>query len=337
MPQSPHPKCHKRMPAGHWSPPISSRELRALKFSPIGAKEIVQLKTSSFGATGVWPFIILSVLGQNICLAIADDSADLRVSEPFEVQRCIPPQGKDEEAMASFELCLRVNRFYRLAKVQGSANPDIHLLTADDLLERSVSSVRISWPSAVFFDVDSDVLREEAKEVVRLVAEAMKRDVGDLHLFVIGHTDDTGTLSYNMDLSERRARNVLKVLSRLAMPIARMTAAGMGEAQPAADNHTARGRAANRRVEFMISEYAEANYRLVEERTINPKFFVTPPQQFVRAQPEPLLVPVTRLDSGSLRPLRILPDEPLEPLRVMSDRPFQGDSRKEPSDFAGIT
>lgn len=63
-----------------------------------------------------------------------------------------------------------------------------------------------------------------------------------------GHTDSQGADAYNLDLSQRRANAVLKYLVDKGVPASRLTAQGLGESQPVADNATADGRAQNRRV-----------------------------------------------------------------------------------------
>lgn len=65
-----------------------------------------------------------------------------------------------------------------------------------------------------------------------------------------GHTDNTGSASFNQKLSEKRAEAVKAYLIKKGITEDRLTAAGFGASQPVADNKTAAGRAANRRVEF---------------------------------------------------------------------------------------
>lgn len=69
---------------------------------------------------------------------------------------------------------------------------------------------------------------------------------------VYGHTDSTGSDSYNQDLSERRARSVADYLVSRGIDRVRLGTRGFGENQPIADNSTDAGRAANRRVELRI-------------------------------------------------------------------------------------
>jgi OOP family OmpA-OmpF porin len=65
---------------------------------------------------------------------------------------------------------------------------------------------------------------------------------------VVGHTDSTGPLPYNFDLSERRAASVKDYLVSQGIPGDRLTSRGAGPNEPIADNDTPEGRALNRRV-----------------------------------------------------------------------------------------
>jgi outer membrane protein OmpA-like peptidoglycan-associated protein len=69
---------------------------------------------------------------------------------------------------------------------------------------------------------------------------------------VLGHTDSVGSARSNEELSLRRADAVKRVLTGRGVQEKQITALGMGETQPIADNKTADGRARNRRVELQI-------------------------------------------------------------------------------------
>lgn len=74
----------------------------------------------------------------------------------------------------------------------------------------------------------------------------------DLSLYVVGHTDMTGSLAYNLDLSERRAQSVVRSLVEdYNVPAARLDARGVGPLAPDASNGAETGRALNRRVEIV--------------------------------------------------------------------------------------
>ncbi len=69
---------------------------------------------------------------------------------------------------------------------------------------------------------------------------------------VAGHTDNTGSESYNQGLSERRASSVAQYLRTHGVDSQRIIEIGMGELRPIADNSSDAGRAANRRVEITM-------------------------------------------------------------------------------------
>jgi outer membrane protein OmpA-like peptidoglycan-associated protein len=71
-------------------------------------------------------------------------------------------------------------------------------------------------------------------------------------LRVEAHTDDQGSDSANLALSQRRAEAVRKALIATGIAASRISAVGRGEAAPVADNGSAEGRARNRRVEITV-------------------------------------------------------------------------------------
>ena len=89
------------------------------------------------------------------------------------------------------------------------------------------------------------------KEIDRLVQIFKKKKVTSI--IVEGHTDSKGNDDYNMDLSEKRAAAVARVLVReLDLRSDQVTPIGFGEARPIATNATDRGRLANRRVDLKV-------------------------------------------------------------------------------------
>jgi outer membrane protein OmpA-like peptidoglycan-associated protein len=74
----------------------------------------------------------------------------------------------------------------------------------------------------------------------------------ELELYVVGHTDYTGSLEYNMDLSKRRAKALVeRLVSEYNIAKERLIPAGVGPLSPELTNETETGRAENRRVELV--------------------------------------------------------------------------------------
>ena len=72
-----------------------------------------------------------------------------------------------------------------------------------------------------------------------------------LRLGVEGYTDNAGTPAHNQQLSEARAREVVRTITAQDIAADRLQAAGFGQSRPLADNATEAGRAKNRRVELV--------------------------------------------------------------------------------------
>lgn len=109
----------------------------------------------------------------------------------------------------------------------------------------------VRMPQDVLFDIDSAALRPDLRSDLQSLAVSLNR-YPDTTVQVIGHTDNTGSADYNLDLSQRRARAVTAELQLGGVAPARLLALGAGEDQPIASNLTAEGRAQNRRVDITI-------------------------------------------------------------------------------------
>ena len=69
---------------------------------------------------------------------------------------------------------------------------------------------------------------------------------------MIGHTDSKGGRDYNLDLSRRRADNVVNALvNDYGIDPSRLEPRGAGSSEPLAANDTDANRALNRRVELV--------------------------------------------------------------------------------------
>jgi outer membrane protein OmpA-like peptidoglycan-associated protein len=106
--------------------------------------------------------------------------------------------------------------------------------------------------SNVLFDTNSDVLKPGADEALGRVAQFMQNQPST-KLRIEGHTDSTGSDSYNAALSQRRAQAVASALIARGVDPSRVQAVGRGMELPVATNDTAAGRQQNRRVELIFS------------------------------------------------------------------------------------
>ncbi|MCE2596979.1 OmpA family protein [Motilimonas cestriensis] len=117
---------------------------------------------------------------------------------------------------------------------------------------RAGDTIILNMPNAITFDVNQSNLKQSAMPVLDSVLLVLK-EFDKTRVNVLGHTDSTGSASYNQTLSEKRAASVADYLLRNQLPYARVNTLGYGEARPIADNKTASGREQNRRVELVLS------------------------------------------------------------------------------------
>ena len=118
-------------------------------------------------------------------------------------------------------------------------------------LEASLKQQKRAVLYGIRFDSNADVPRPESGATLDDLAALLGKEAA-LRLLVEGHTDATNTDAYNLDLSERRARNVVAALVKRGVEAGRLQAKGFGRTRPVADNATAQGRALNRRVEVSV-------------------------------------------------------------------------------------
>jgi len=103
----------------------------------------------------------------------------------------------------------------------------------------------------IFFDTGKADVKPQSEEALVEIAKLLGQNAA-LTLYVVGHTDNVGILSSNMELSQRRAEAVLAVLvSKYGIGTDRLHAAGVGPLSPIAANKVEEGRAKNRRVELV--------------------------------------------------------------------------------------
>ncbi|OAO02852.1 hypothetical protein A8B75_11140 [Sphingomonadales bacterium EhC05] len=116
---------------------------------------------------------------------------------------------------------------------------------------REGDNLILNMPSNVTFAVDSSAIDPEFQSTLGTVADTLSQ-YEKSYVDVLGHTDSTGSDSYNQSLSERRAASVANFLTNSGVQRERLATRGFGESQPVASNSTEEGRAANRRVEIKI-------------------------------------------------------------------------------------
>ena len=116
-----------------------------------------------------------------------------------------------------------------------------------------IDKYNIKGTTNVYFDTGKWKLSSAAQADL-CAAAAQAEAMDNALMLVVGYTDSTGSQEYNQILSERRASRVVNYLQQQCgwKPYRMLTPTGMAEADPAADNYTAEGKAQNRRVAVNI-------------------------------------------------------------------------------------
>ena len=105
----------------------------------------------------------------------------------------------------------------------------------------------------IYFDTNCPAIKAGSYSLLRQYAEALTTGLVGVQLEIGGHTDSTGSASYNLTLSKKRAQAVKDFLVfAYGIEDNRLIVKGYGETQPIASNRTRDGQAKNRRVEFKI-------------------------------------------------------------------------------------
>ncbi len=102
----------------------------------------------------------------------------------------------------------------------------------------------------IYFDTGSATIKPESEPAL---VEMIKLFNGSptLKVYVVGHTDNVGSLELNIKLSSDRAASVVKAITARGVTASRLKSAGVGPYSPVASNDTDEGKAKNRRVEFV--------------------------------------------------------------------------------------
>lgn len=123
-------------------------------------------------------------------------------------------------------------------------------LTAGDMAKSIASDGKVAV-YGVLFDTDKADVKPESKDALAQMARLLQQDPR-LKVYIVGHTDNQGTLARNLDLSQRRAEAVVKALAAdYKVDPKRLSAKGVASYAPVASNDADAGREKNRRVELV--------------------------------------------------------------------------------------
>jgi outer membrane protein OmpA-like peptidoglycan-associated protein len=140
----------------------------------------------------------------------------------------------------------------RIAREAQARNAELEAQLAELSVKKTDRGMVITLGD-VLFGIDLSRLTSDGTASVQKLARVLELNP-QRTVLIEGFTDSTGTPDYNQQLSERRATAVQSALLQLGVAHNRVLVHGYGESYPVADNDTAPGRQANRRVEIILSD-----------------------------------------------------------------------------------
>ena len=140
---------------------------------------------------------------------------------------------------------------YLIGKNMDKQAKEIKQAVPDAQVERVGEGINVTFNSALLFKINSSTLSDSAKSSLSKVA-CVFTEYPETNILVEGHTDDTGSDSYNMTLSQARAQAVANYLESKGVTANRFTVKWYGESQPKYPNNSEANRTLNRRVELAV-------------------------------------------------------------------------------------
>lgn len=116
----------------------------------------------------------------------------------------------------------------------------------------AIQADKVEIKEQVFFATGNAVIQKRSFALLDQVAKVLQQHPEVEKLSIEGHTDDRGNAENNRKLSLARAEAVKNHLVSRGVEASRLEAKGLGSDRPIAANTSPKGRATNRRVEFII-------------------------------------------------------------------------------------
>lgn len=144
----------------------------------------------------------------------------------------------------------RVLVYQQVVEVKPMATGQVQVLDAASMKKGLEAEGRVAV-YGVYFDTAKADVKPESKASLDEMTKLLHGNPA-LKVYIVGHTDNAGSLAANLDLSQRRADAVVKALVAARIDASRLVAKGVASLAPVASNADEPGRARNRRVELVV-------------------------------------------------------------------------------------
>jgi len=236
-------------------------------YSAVDFAECINSTSASFGSTPMYEGMVAAagdiekLQGKTAIIIISDGSYN--GLNPAEAVNMLRDKYGDRVCISSITIG-RAGAMTPLTRQAGCGQAGYfnYLQTADDMADYAIKVFFEKAPprpapakiiiNSVLFDFDSSAVKPEAAVMLEQTAEILKQ--ASKGIVIEGYTCSIGSEQYNQSLSEKRAGAVKTFLVDQGIDESRLTAKGLGEANPVADNAAQDGRERNRRVEFQVMQ-----------------------------------------------------------------------------------
>ncbi|MCX8031007.1 MAG: peptidoglycan-associated lipoprotein Pal [Thermodesulfovibrionales bacterium] len=166
--------------------------------------------------------------------------------EPSGVQNQLPIDKKDERLIAP-----QIKDEPKKIPPQQTEIMEKEIIKAQPgIMEAKIRELQSSLKD-VYFDYDRYDIKEEAKGIIRELAQLMQKNK-DIKVIIEGHCDERGTNEYNLGLGDKRANAVKNYLMSLGIPSKRIETVSYGEEKPVCRESTEACWSKNRRAHFVL-------------------------------------------------------------------------------------
>jgi outer membrane protein OmpA-like peptidoglycan-associated protein len=142
------------------------------------------------------------------------------------------------------------NNFYRLNIVEREIMKQ-EISANADAMGNDINNTGHVAVYGIYFDSGKAEIKPESDTAIAQISKLLKNNES-LKLFVVGHTDNTGTIESNMKLSKDRADAVVSwLVTKYMVNTARLKSYGVASLVPVASNDSEEGKGKNRRVELV--------------------------------------------------------------------------------------
>ncbi|WP_291788735.1 OmpA family protein [Cecembia sp.] len=140
---------------------------------------------------------------------------------------------------------------FSVSVVREEAMNQYIVLSAEDIAKEMKANGKATF-YGIYFDTDKSEIKPESKETLEQMAKYLQTNP-QVNVFVVGHTDNTGSFEHNQKLSEKRAEAVVNYLiENYQIAAARLKGHGVSSLSPISTNTSEEGKSKNRRVEMVV-------------------------------------------------------------------------------------